>query len=50
MSEHIKIDIAALRKIGWDHWDPIGIRQLDDSASRTTQPMNTTPISFRPPT
>ncbi|MBB4333273.1 hypothetical protein [Rhizobium leguminosarum] len=34
MSEHIKIDIDALRKIGWDHWDPIGIRQLDDSAWR----------------
>ncbi|WP_245500456.1 hypothetical protein [Rhizobium leguminosarum] len=35
MSEHIRIDIDALRKIGWNHWDPIGIRQLDDSASRT---------------
>lgn len=34
MSEHIKIDIDALRKIGWDHWDPIRIRQLDDSAWR----------------
>lgn len=32
MSEHIKIDIHALRRIGWDHWDPIGIRRLDDSA------------------
>ncbi|MCV9943886.1 hypothetical protein [Rhizobium sp. BT-175] len=35
MSDHVKIDIAALRKIGWDHWDPIGIRQLDDPAWRT---------------
>jgi hypothetical protein len=34
MSEHIKIDIDALRKIGWDHWDPIRMRQLDDSAWR----------------
>ncbi|MBX5185104.1 hypothetical protein HJB86_09805 [Rhizobium sp. NZLR3b] len=27
-------DIHALRQIGWDHWDPIGIRQLDDLAWR----------------
>ncbi|MGO7046121.1 hypothetical protein ACCT07_24955 [Rhizobium johnstonii] len=34
MSKHTEIDIDALRKIGWDHWDPIDIRQLDDSALR----------------
>ncbi|MGO6847545.1 hypothetical protein GFL38_30470 [Rhizobium leguminosarum bv. viciae] len=34
MSKHTEIDIDALRKIGWDHWDPIVIRQLDDSAWR----------------
>ncbi|WP_092753209.1 hypothetical protein [Rhizobium aethiopicum] len=30
-----KIDIHALRQIGWDRWDPIGIRQLGNSAWRS---------------
>jgi hypothetical protein len=34
MNEHPEIDIHALRQIGWDHWDPIGIRRRDDSAWR----------------
>lgn len=32
MMEHIGIEIEALRKIGWDHWDPIGIRQMFDES------------------
>ncbi|MDQ0422547.1 hypothetical protein J2045_003595 [Peteryoungia aggregata LMG 23059] len=34
MSEHPAVDINALRQIGWDHWDPIGIRQSNDVAWR----------------
>lgn len=29
-----EFDVCALRQIGWDHWDPIGIRQFDDVAWR----------------
>lgn len=32
MSERFPVDIAALRQIGWDHWDPIGIRRFNDTA------------------
>ena len=35
MQDRFEINIHALRQIGWDNWDPIGIRQLDDSAWRT---------------
>jgi hypothetical protein len=36
MADHSTIDVKILRRIGWDHWDPIGIRQVDDQAWRTT--------------
>ena len=29
MRNEPKIELSALRQIGWDHWDPIGIRQFD---------------------
>lgn len=32
MIRESEIDIRALRQIGWDHWDPIRIRQFDDTA------------------
>ncbi|MCO6184822.1 hypothetical protein [Rhizobium sp. L1K21] len=35
MSEDREVDIRALRQIGWDYWDPIGIRQLNDIDWRT---------------
>lgn len=36
MADHSTVDMKILRRIGWDHWDPIGIRQVDDPAWRTT--------------
>ncbi|MEF0938927.1 hypothetical protein [Rhizobium sp. BR 362] len=36
MNDHPAVDIHALRQIGWDNWDPIGIRQIDDVAWRST--------------
>jgi len=35
MADHSTVDMKILRRIGWDHWDPIGIRQVDDPAWRT---------------
>ncbi|MBB3975731.1 hypothetical protein GGQ64_000918 [Rhizobium azooxidifex] len=32
MIENNRIEVLALRQIGWDHWDPIGIRQFGDLA------------------
>lgn len=29
MSRAFTLDLAALRQIGWDHWDPIGIRGIN---------------------
>lgn len=29
MSSYPKIQLSRLRQIGWDHWDPIGIRSFD---------------------
>jgi len=34
MIDHSSIDMKVLRQIGWDHWDPIGIRQWKDPAWR----------------
>jgi len=34
MIDHSSIDMKVLRQIGWDHWDPIGIRQWKDPTSR----------------
>ncbi|MDR3449043.1 MAG: hypothetical protein P4M15_04735 [Alphaproteobacteria bacterium] len=34
MTEGSKIELATLRKIGWDRWDPIGIRMFGDHAWR----------------
>lgn len=30
-----EIQLARLRQIGWDEWDPIGIRQINDTDWRT---------------
>ena len=30
MNRYPKIQLSILRQIGWDEWDPIGIRQFDD--------------------
>lgn len=30
MSYAAKTELAALRQIGWDYWDPIGIRGFND--------------------
>jgi hypothetical protein len=35
MTDHSTIEMNVLRQIGWDHWDPVGIRQTDDPAWRT---------------
>jgi len=34
MADHSTVDMKILRRIGWDHWDPIGIRPWKDPAWR----------------
>ncbi|WP_246206982.1 hypothetical protein [Methylocystis heyeri] len=29
-----KLELGRLRQIGWDEWDPIGIRSIDDRSWR----------------
>ena len=35
MSRYPKIQLSVLRQIGWDEWDPIGIRRFDTDDWRT---------------
>src|SRR5438270_10407833 len=35
MNRYPKIKLSILRQIGWDEWDPIGIRQFDTDDWRT---------------
>jgi hypothetical protein len=31
-----KLELSRLREIGWDEWDPIGIRSMDDQCWRNS--------------
>jgi hypothetical protein len=31
-----KLELSRLRQIGWDEWDPIGIRSMDDQCWRSS--------------